>query len=113
MYVQAKITPDFGRSDRFADRRTEPRHYAETGIGLQKFGHGPIDARLVNISSRGFMAECDHPIERDMLLWLTIPGVPRLHARVIWSVGGRFGGEFANPIDPMLVLVAINKHKTT
>ena len=104
MIVQAKITPDLGR----ADRRREPRLDAETDVGLHKLGHD-TDARLLNISSRGFMAECDIPIERGASIWLKIPGVPRLHARVLWSIGGRFGGEFARTIDPLAVLEAIGK----
>lgn len=105
MYVQARITTDFGR----AERRREDRHDAAAEMELHKLGVGSIDARLINISSRGFMAESDVPVEKGTRIWLTIPGVPRLNARIIWSIGGRFGGEFANPIDPLLVLVAIGK----
>jgi hypothetical protein len=105
MYVQAKITTDLGR----AERRSEPRHSAGTDVALHKHGQDALDARLINISSRGFMAESDVEVEKGSRIWLTIPGVPRLHARVTWSIGGRFGGEFAQPIDPLAVLVAIGK----
>ena len=103
MIVNAKITADLGR----AERRSEPRIDASTDVGLHALGHDPVDARLLNISSRGFMAECEVPIEKGSRIWLTIVGVPRLHARVTWSIGGRFGGEFARAIDPLAVLQAI------
>lgn len=105
MIVQAKITADLGR----AERRSEPRIDAGTDVGLHTLGHDPIDARLLNISSRGFMAESDVAIETGSRIWLTIAGVPRLHARVTWSIGGRFGGEFARAIDPLAVLQVIGK----
>jgi len=106
MYVQARITTDFGRSE----RRREDRHDVEAAdMELHKLGIGTIDARLINISSRGFMAEAEVAVEKGSRIWLTIPGVPRLNARINWSINGRFGGEFANPIDPLMVLVAIGK----
>ena len=105
MIVQAKIVPDTGTSE----RRREARIEAGTDVGLRKFGDDAVDARLVNISSRGFMAECSEPIEKGARVWLTLDGIRPLYARVTWSVDGRLGGEFTRPIDPLAVLQTIGK----
>ncbi len=68
-----------------------------------------VDARLVNISSRGFMAETKAIIEAGSRIWLTLPGPGRVNALVVWTRGGRIGGEFAQPIDPLTVFQAIGQ----
>jgi len=105
MIVQAKIVPDTGTSE----KRREARIEAGTEMGLGKFGDGAVDARLVNISSRGFMAECSVPIEKGARVWLNLDGLRPIYARVIWSIDGRLGGEFTRPIDPLAVLQTIGK----
>jgi hypothetical protein len=48
-------------------------------------------------------------IEPGARVWLCLPALPRVNALVIWARGGRVGGEFAVPIDPLLVLQAIGQ----
>lgn len=88
-------------------RRREPRTEVEAPIPLRQLGQTSVGARLINISSRGFMAETTALIETGSRIWLTLPGPGRVNAVVIWARNGRIGGEFAQPIDPLAVLEAL------
>jgi hypothetical protein len=90
-------------------RRREPRIGVSAEVPLRQLGQTAVDARLVNLSSHGFMAETHALIAPGSRLWLTLPGVNRVNALVLWSKSGRIGGEFAQPIDPLLVFQALGK----
>jgi hypothetical protein len=90
-------------------RRREPRLDASADVSLRKLGASAIGARLINISSNGFMAETEAGIEAGSRVWLTLPGLNRVNALVVWSHGCKLGGEFSAPIDPLLVLNAIGQ----
>jgi hypothetical protein len=103
--INAKIA-----QDRDADvRRRELRVEVDAPVPLRKLGHPAVDARLLNISSHGFAAETDALIEPGSRVWLTLPGLTRANALVVWARSGRIGGEFAEPIDPLEVFQAIGR----
>jgi hypothetical protein len=88
-------------------RRREPRLRVEAEIPLRQLGQTAVDAKLINISSRGFMAETEALIEAGARIWLILPGPGRVNALVIWARNGRIGGELAQPIDPLSVFEAL------
>jgi hypothetical protein len=90
-------------------RRSEQRIEIEADVPLRELGREAVDARLINLSSRGFMAETDALIEQGSRVWLKLPGVDRANALVVWTRNGRIGGEFATPIDPLKVFQAMGK----
>lgn len=90
-------------------RRREPRIEVAAAVPLRELGQPAVDARLLNISSHGFMAETDALIEPGSRVWLTIPGLNRANALVVWARNGRIGGEFAEPVDPLEVFQAIGR----
>lgn len=104
MMITAKIVPDLGAG---CDARRDARVEAAAEVGLRALGSNGVDAQLINISSLGFMAKTDAEIRPGSRVWLTLPGVSRVNALVVWSKGGKLGGEFAAPIDPLKVLQAI------
>lgn len=90
-------------------RRRELRVGIESEVGLRELGQAGESARILNISSLGFMAEARAEIGAGRRVWLTLPGIGRVNALVIWSRGGRIGGEFAEPIDPLRMFQAIGE----
>jgi hypothetical protein len=90
-------------------RRREPRIDVAAEVPLRQLGHTAVDARLVNLSSHGFMAETYALIAPGSRIWLTLPGISRVNALVLWSKSGRIGGEFAEPIDPLTVFQALGE----
>lgn len=103
--INAKISAD----KKPEPRRREPRLEIEAEVPLRELGREAVDARLINLSSHGFMAETEALIEAGSRVWLTLPGVARANALVLWTKSGRIGGEFANPIDPLKVFQALGK----
>ena len=102
--INAKIAPDLS-----CEPRREPRLDVSAAVPIRELGTTAVDARLVNISSHGFMAETDADIEAGSRVWLTLPGVKRVNALVIWCDEGRLGGQFASPIDPLKIFQALGK----
>ncbi|HEY0446943.1 MAG TPA: PilZ domain-containing protein [Allosphingosinicella sp.] len=104
--INAKIAPDLDTDP----RRREPRLEVSAAIPMRELGAMAVDARLVNISSNGFMAETNADIGAGSRVWLTLPGVKRVNALVVWTNNGRLGGQFAEPIDPLKVFQALGKN---
>ncbi len=90
-------------------RRREQRTSVSAEIPLRQLGQNAVEGRLINISSRGFMAETVALVEPGARVWLTLPGAGRVNALVIWAKNGRVGGEFVEAIDPLDVIEAIGK----
>jgi hypothetical protein len=105
--INARIAPDLENET----RRREPRVEVSADVALRELGANAVDARLINISSRGFMADTAAEIEPGSRIWLTIPGLARVNALVVWANDGRIGGEFSAPIDPLKVFQALGKQK--
>ena len=101
--IHAKIALD----NEVEPRRREPRVEISAEIPLRELGQTAVDARLLNISSRGFMAETKALIAAGARIWLTLPGAGRINALVVWARNGRIGGEFAEPVDPLIVFQAL------
>ena len=104
--IHAQITIDTSNDE---VRRREPRIPVEAEIPLRPLGSTSVEARLINISSRGFMAEPKELIDVKSRIWVSLPGAGRVNALVLWARNGRIGGEFAQPIDPLCVFEALGQ----
>jgi hypothetical protein len=80
------------------DRRRSARLSVEIGARVRELGDEGCEARLVNISETGFMAETTGHFEVGTRIWLILPGRERANALVRWIAGDRIGAEFAEPI---------------
>jgi hypothetical protein len=79
--IQARL------SERFAvEESTELRHRVA------------IEVMVRDLSTRGFMAECDQWVEIGSTVALQVPGIGAVDAQVRWQIGNRMGGMFLDPI---------------
>lgn len=90
--IRARIAEDE------SDRRRFPRLPVELDAKMRELGAEGIEARVVNISERGFMAVADGRFEVGTRVWLMLPGRDRANAVVKWIAGDKIGAEFAEPI---------------
>jgi hypothetical protein len=90
--ISARIAED----DR--DRRRLPRLPVELDAKMRELGESGIEAKVVNISERGFMAVADAAFEVGSRVWLMLPGRERANAVVKWTAGDKLGAEFSEPI---------------
>lgn len=80
------------------DRRRFSRHSVDLEARVRELGETGIDAKILNISESGFMAQCDGRFEVGSRVWLMLPGRERANAVVKWTAGDKLGAEFAEPI---------------
>ena len=93
MSIRARIADDEGD-----DRRRLPRLPVELEAKMRELGENGIEAKVLNISERGFMAEADGHFEVGSRVWLILPGRQRANAVIKWTAGDRLGAEFAQPV---------------
>ena len=65
---------------------------------MRELGANGIDARVLNLSERGFMAQTEGHFEVGSRVWLMLPGRERANAVVKWTAGDKIGAEFAEPL---------------
>ena len=90
--IKARIAEDH------SDRRRDSRLPVELDAKMRELGASGVEAKVVNISERGFMAIADGRFEVGSRVWLMLPGRDRANAVVKWTAGDKIGAEFAEPI---------------
>ena len=81
-----------------SDRRREPRYPVDVEGKVRELGSEGSEARILNISEKGFMAESSGEFDVGARVWQMLPGRDRASAVVRWTAGLRLGAEFAEPI---------------
>lgn len=85
------------QSSSFKDRRTE-RLPVTTNTQLRPHNWYSIEVQICDVSTSGFMAECEGSVQIGSYVSLDVPGLGPVHAQVRWQLGGRMGGMFLDPI---------------
>jgi len=81
-----------------SERRRTARVPVDLDVTMRELGANGIEARVLNISERGFMAESEGCFEVGSRVWLILPGRERANAVVKWIAGDRIGAEFSEPL---------------
>ena len=92
--IKARI----GQTADAADRRRVNRLPIELDATVRELGANGIEARILNISESGFMAQSEGSFDVGARVWLMLPGRGRANAVVRWIAGDKLGAEFAEPI---------------
>ena len=80
------------------ERRRLSRFPVELEARVRELGANGVDARILNISESGFMADADGEFEVGARIWLMLPGRSRANAVVKWVAGDKLGAEFTSPV---------------
>ena len=94
MPIDARIATDPAGDD----RRGRPRANVELEAHVREMGTTGTEARVLNISADGFMAETSTEHEVGARIWLILPGRERASAIVRWTAAGKLGAQFAEPL---------------
>jgi len=82
-----------------SERRRGERTSVEVGATMRELGANGVEATVINVSERGFMAVAEGQFEVGARVWLIFPGGrDRANAVVKWIAGDRLGAEFAEPV---------------
>jgi hypothetical protein len=92
--IQARIS----EADDPRERRRFDRLPIALDATMRQLGETGLEARVLNISERGFMAQSEGKFEVGARVWLMLPGRNRANAVVRWTAGDKLGAEFAQPI---------------
>ena len=90
--IKARIAEDL------SERRQFSRLAVELEARVRELGATGIEARVLNISEHGFMAQTEVVFEVGSRVWLMLPGRERANAVVKWIAADKLGAEFAEPI---------------
>jgi hypothetical protein len=86
-------------ADAGLDRRRAGRTPIELEATMRELGTSGVDATILNVSERGFLAVSDGRFDVGARVWLILPGGrERANAVVKWIAGDRIGAEFAEPV---------------
>ena len=91
--IKARIAED--QSD---ERRRARACRSSSRREMRELGANGVEAKVLNISERGFMAVAEGQFEVGSRVWLMLPGRERANAVVKWTAGDKLGAEFAEPI---------------
>jgi len=87
---------------RIAEDQSDRRQFSRLPVALEarvrELGATGIEARVLNISEHGFMAQTDVHFEVGSRVWLMLPGRERANAVIKWTAADKLGAEFAEPI---------------
>jgi len=83
-------------------RRTERREVV-LGAGLRQRGAHAVTVQIVDLSTTGFRAATHLNMIPGADVWIKLPGLESLHARVVWMRGHLMGCEFMRPLHPAVL----------
>jgi hypothetical protein len=87
--IKARIAED--HSD---ERRCTARTPVELEARMRELGASGVEAKVLNISKKGFMGQSEGRFEVGSRVWLLLPGRERASAVVKWTAGDKIGAEF-------------------
>ena len=89
------------------DARRAERAEVAVGAGLRQRGASGVTIQLLDLSVSGFRAATHLELEPGIDVWLRLPGLESLHARVVWQRGHLLGGEFIRPLHPAVLAMVV------
>ena len=85
------------------DGRRSVRADVALGAGLRQRGAHAVTVQVIDLSVTGFRAATHLELADGTDLWLKLPGLESLHARVVWMNGHLLGCEFVRPLHPAVL----------
>ena len=85
------------------DSRRVPRAGVALGAGLRQRGAHAVTIQIIDLSTDGFRAATHLELFAGSDVWLKLPGLESLHARVVWMRGHMLGCQFVRPLHPAVL----------
>src|SRR5947209_1913813 len=98
MNLSGELSTDPGLEGRRA-----PRAEVVLGAGLRQRGAHAVTVQIVDLSTDGFRAATHLQLFPGSDVWLKLPGLESLHARVVWMTGHMMGCQFVRPLHPAVL----------
>ena len=85
------------------DGRRASRTEVVLGAGLRQRGAHAVTVQVLDLSTIGYRAATHLELVPGSDVWLKMPGLESLHARVVWMRGHLMGCEFVRPLHPAVL----------
>jgi hypothetical protein len=89
--------------------RQAERTHCELGAGLRQRGASGVTVAILDLSTHGFRASTHLDLQKDADVWLKLPGLEALHARVAWANGHFIGCRFEKPLHPAVLQMVVGR----
>jgi hypothetical protein len=90
-------------TDAGAEGRRATRTEVVLGAGLRQRGAHAVTIQVMDLSTHGFRAATHLSLMTGSDVWLKMPGLESMHARVAWMNGHVMGCEFVRPLHPAVL----------
>ncbi len=92
-----------------ANGRQAERTHVEMGAGLRQRGASGVTVRILDLSTHGFRASTHLDLQAGADVWLKLPGLEPLHAKVAWTSAHFVGCAFERPLHPAVLQMVVRK----
>lgn len=92
-----------------ANGRQAERTGVEIGAGLRQRGASGVTVQILDLSTHGFRASTHLDLQAGADVWLKLPGLEPLHAKVAWSNAHYIGCAFERPLHPAVLQMMVRK----
>jgi hypothetical protein len=92
-----------------ANPRAAERKHCEIGAAMRQRGAHGVSVQIVDLSTHGFRASTHLDLQKGADVWLKLPGLEALHARVAWMSGYLVGCAFVRPLHPAVLQMMVRK----
>ena len=89
--------------------RKAERTGVDIGAGLRQRGASGVTVQILDLSTHGFRASTHLDLHNGADVWLKLPGLEPLHAKVAWSNGHFIGCAFERPLHPAVLQMMVGK----
>jgi hypothetical protein len=89
--------------------RKAERTGVEMGAGLRQRGASGVTVQILDLSTHGFRASTHLDLHTGADVWLKLPGLEALHAKVAWSDGHYIGCAFERPLHPAVLQMMVRR----
>ena len=89
--------------------RQAERTHVTMGAGLRQRGASGVTIQVIDLSTHGFRASTHLDLQRGSDVWLKLPGLEALHAKVAWSNAHYIGCAFERPLHPAVLQMMVRK----
>jgi hypothetical protein len=96
-------------TDACSNGRRAERTHVELGAGLRQRGASGVTVSILDLSTHGFRASTHLDLMPGTDVWLKLPGLEALHARVAWADAHYIGCAFDRPLHPAVLQMVVKK----
>lgn len=91
------------------NQRQAERKTVRGTADLRRSGYNKVKVTLLDLSTNGFRIETFGGITVGSPVWITLPGLAAVEARVVWARGDQVGCEFINRLHPAVLEAVVRR----